>query len=182
MDQAPKRFSFFPPINSSPVVVVPGVLHYNSWKNVSIGVWVGQATLTAVESLISFGRQIVQLYPGGHSSVVFILDKVAAPTPDAREVFSQFFSARSTLQCNAVILEGSGFWASGLRSMIANTHRSATGSVKLRVGTSVDEVLEWFPEEHARLTGIELDRSELRTELLYSREHGAKEALGEGRG
>jgi hypothetical protein len=178
MDQAPKRFSFFPPISSSPVCVVPGVFHYNSWKNVSIGVWVGQATLAAVEKLMSFGKEIVQLYPDGHSSVVFILDKLPAPPVDAREALGQLFAARSALACTAVILEGSGFWASGLRSMIANTHRTATGSVRLRVGTSVDEVLDWFPAEHARLTGIDLDPQQLRTELLYSREHGAKAALG----
>jgi hypothetical protein len=177
MDQAPKRFSFFPPISSSPVLVVPGVFHYNGWKNVSIGVWVGQATVGAVESLFAFGKNMIQLYPDGHSSVVFILDKLPAPHPDARELLAQLFNARSSLACTAVVLEGSGFWASGLRSMIANTHRSATGSVKLRVGTSIDEVLGWFPAEHARLTGIELDRNELRTELMYSREHGAKEAL-----
>jgi hypothetical protein len=178
MDQAPKRFSFFPPISSSPVCMVPGVFHYNSWRNVSIGVWVGQATLAAVEKLMSFGREIAELYPDGHSSVVFILDKLPAPPVDAREALGQLFAARSSLACTAVILEGSGFWASGLRSMIANTHRTATGSVKLRVGTSIDEVLEWFPTEHARLTGIELDPQQLRTELQYSRAHGAKVALG----
>jgi hypothetical protein len=180
MDQAPKRFSFFPPINSSPVLVAPGVFHYNAWKNVSIGVWVGQATLKAVESIFPFGKNMMALYPDGHSSVVFILDKLPAPAPDARELLEQLFSSRSALACAAVILEGSGFWASGLRSMIANTHRVATGRVKLRVGTSIDEVLEWFPEEHARLTGIDLDRAELRSELMYSREHGAKEARAGG--
>jgi hypothetical protein len=178
MDQAPKRFSFFPPINSSPVHVVPGVFHYNSWKNVSIGVWVGQASVNALESLFRFGKNMIQLYPDGHSSVVFILDKLPAPPPEARDLLGQLFNPRSALACTAVVLEGSGFWASGLRSMIANTHRCATGSVKLRVGTSIDEVLEWFPAEHARTTGIDLDRDELRTELLYSREHGAKAALG----
>jgi hypothetical protein len=178
MEQAPKRFSYFPPIHRSPVCVVPGVFHYNSYKNISIGVWVGQATLPAVQALLPFGKQIIQLYPDGHSSIVFILDKLPAPTADARELLGSFFSARSTLSCSAVILEGSGFWASGLRSMIANTHRTSTGSVKLRVSTTIDEVLEWFPAEHARATGIDVDPGELRSELMYSREHGAKIALG----
>lgn len=178
MEQAPKRFSLFPPINGAPVCVVPGVFHYNNWKNVSIGVWVGQATVAAVEALFRFGKDMVQLYPDGHSSVVFILDKLPAPPADARELLGTLFSARSTLACTAVILEGSGFWASGLRSMIANTHRTASGSVKLRVDTSIEEVLAWFPAEHARLTGIELDPEQLRGELVYSREHGAKAALG----
>lgn len=177
MEQAPKRFSLFPPINGSPVCVVPGVLHYNSWKNVSIGVWVGQATVPAVQSLMNFGREMVQLYPGGHSSVAFILDKLPAPAADARDMLEMLFHPRSPLACAATVLEGSGFWASGLRSMIANTHRAATGRVKLRVNTSVDEVLSWFPAEHARLTGIAISPDELRAELLYSREHGAKAAL-----
>ena len=85
---------------------------------------------------------------------------------------SRFFGNGSSLMCNAVVLEGEGFWASGLRAMISNTHRSASGSVQVGVGTSIDEILGWFPEAHAKCTGIMVKTAELRTVLHELRRQG----------
>jgi hypothetical protein len=178
MDHARKLS--IPPAPSSLVELrlEPGVYHYSAWQGISIGVWVGQATLPAVRGILEFGQELRRRYPNGHSSIIFILDKVAAPTPDARELLARLMNAQSSLSCSAVILEGSGFWASGIRSMIGNTHRTASSNVLLRVGTSLDEVLPWFPAEHARLTGIQVDPEELRAMLLHLREKSAAAALG----
>jgi hypothetical protein len=155
----------------------PDIYQYSVWQGISIGVWVGQATLGAVRGLFEFGQEMRRLYPAGHSSIVFILDKLPAPTPDARELLGRLFDASSALSCSAVILEGSGFWASGIRAMIGNTHRAAAGDVRLRVGTSIDEVLAWFPDEHARCTGLQVDPQELRAILRLAREQNAAAAL-----
>jgi hypothetical protein len=177
MDHARKLS--IPPVSSLVELrLEPGVYHYSGWQGISIGVWVGQATLPAVRGLLEFGQDLRRRYPSGHSSIIFILDKVAAPTPDARELLARLFSAQSTLSCSAVILEGSGFWASGIRSMIGNTHRTASSNVLLRVSTTIDEVMTWFPAEHARLTGIHVDTEELRTMLRHLREQSAAAALG----
>lgn len=172
------RLSFPPP--SSALIDLrtePGAYYYGAWQGISVGVWVGQATLPAVHGLIEFGSVLARLYPGGHSSIVFILDKVAAPTPEARDLLERVMSARSTLACSAIVLEGSGFWASGIRSMLGNTHRAASGNVLLRVVTTIDEVINWLPSEHARLTGIRVDTHELRSVLSQVREKGAAAAL-----
>ena len=165
--------------SASPFVLhcEPGAYQYTAWKGISIGVWVGQATLNAVKGLLTLGQEMHDRHPEGHSSIVFILDKLPAPPPEARELLSRIFSARSKLACTAVILEGSGFWASGLRAMIGNTHRAADGNVQLQVCTSVDEVLEWFPAQHARTTGIQVSSEQLRAVLARAREENAAAAL-----
>ena len=145
--------------------VVPGIYHYSAWQNINVGVWVGQATLEATKGLIDVGMEMRRRYPAGHSSIVFILDKLPAPTPEARELFSQFFRNGSSLMCNAIVLEGEGFWASGLRAMINNAHRSASGSTQVGVGVSIDEILTWFPAAHARCTGIMVTAAELKPVL-----------------
>jgi hypothetical protein len=152
--------------------VEPGIYQYSAWQNINVGVWVGQATLEAALGLIEVGKEMRRRYPAGHSSIVFILDKLPAPTPEARELFSRFFSNGSSLMCNAVVLEGEGFWASGLRAMISNTHRSASGSVHVGIGTSIEEILGWFPEAHAKCTGIMVKTAELRTVLHELRRQG----------
>lgn len=152
--------------------VEPGIYQYSAWQNINVGVWVGQATLAATMGLIDVGMEMRRRYPSGHSSIVFILDKLPAPTPEAREMFGKFFRSGSSLMCNAVVLEGEGFWASGLRAMISNTHRGASGSTHVGVGTSIDEILTWFPEAHAKCTGIMVKTLELKSVLQEIRRQG----------
>jgi hypothetical protein len=167
-----------PSLGPSALRTEPGVYHYSAWQGISIGVWVGQATLSAVHGILEFGAELRRNYPNGHSSVAFILDKLSAPTPEARDLVERIFSSKSALLCSAVVLEGSGFWASAIRSLIDNTHRTATSSVHLRICTSIDEVISWFPGEHAHATGIVVGAGELRSVLTEARVQNEAVARG----
>jgi hypothetical protein len=181
MKQVPESPASIAPANPSVLRVAPGIYQYSAWQNVNIGVWVGQATYEATKGLIDVGAEMRRRYPSGHSSIVFVLDKLPAPTPEARELFAQFLRAGSSLMCNAIVLEGEGFWASGLRAMIGNTHRGASGSVQLGVGTTIDEILTWFPEAHERCTGIVVKAAELRVVLHEHRRINELGALTQAR-
>jgi hypothetical protein len=159
--------------------IEPRIYYYSEWQNLTLAVWVGQATGAAARSLGGISREMIARHPQGHSSIVFILDKLPAPTPEAREVLDKVFHARNDLSCVAVVIEGSGFWASGMRSLMGNTHRAVSGatSTVLRLNTTIDEVVEWLPAEHLRRTGVELEPEELRRVLHDVRERGAVLAL-----
>lgn len=159
--------------------IEPRIYYYSCWQNLTLAVWVGQATGHAARSLGEISREMIRRHPEGHSSVVFILDKIPAPTPEAREVLDKVFHARNDLSCVAVVIEGSGFWASGMRSLMGNTHRASAGatSTVLRLNTEIDEVVDWLPPEHLRRTGVELDPEEFRRVLRQARERGAAAAL-----
>lgn len=155
----------------------PGVYGYESWKNVSIGVWIGQATLQAVRGVHALAADMELQFPEGRSSVVFVADQVAAPTPEARQEMLSVYE-RPGLCCTAIILEGSGFWASGIRSMTSNLHRAAGSTMRLRVHTSIDEVIAWMPAEHQRFTGVALDCEELKRVALDVRQRAGARAAG----
>jgi hypothetical protein len=155
----------------------PGVYGYESWKNMTIGVWVGQATLQAVRGVHALSREMELQYPEGRSSIVFVADQVAAPTPEARQEMVAVYE-RPGLQCTAIILEGSGFWASGIRSMTSNLHRAAGSSMRLRVHTTIDEVIAWMPAEHQRCTGVALDCEELKRVVIEIRQRAGARAAG----
>ena len=159
--------------------IEPNIYCYCAFKNLTLAVWVGQATGASVRALGEVSREMVRRHPEGHSSVVFILDKIAAPEPEAREVLDKVFHSRNDLSCVSVVIEGSGFWASGMRSMMGNAHRAAAGvtSTMLRLNTSIDEVVEWLPPEHARRTGVELIAEDFKQVLSSVRERGAVQAL-----
>jgi hypothetical protein len=153
----------------------PGQFRYNSYRNLSIGLWAGQATLDAVLRVVRIAERMRESHPEGHSGVVFVLDSAAAPTPDAQAAFAQLIDDRmTTISCTAIVVEGQGFWASGIRSSITKMRLAAAGSVKLRVHDRIDELLEWLPAEHQRRTGVEFRKSELRRVLEAARELGAE--------
>jgi hypothetical protein len=141
------------------LLVEPQIVAYCGWRNFSIGVWVGQATLAAVESLLRMSEEMEKRFANGRSSVIFVTDKVPAPTPEAREAFARVYTPK--LSCTAMVLEGDGFWASGLRSMSANVHRSADTNALFRVHNELEPVLAWLPPQHLAHTGVNVSADQL---------------------
>jgi hypothetical protein len=157
------------------LVTQPGVCAYDGWINVSIGVWVGHATLPAVRRVLRMSSEQAQRYPQGRSSVIFVLDQVQAPTPEAQEELKKFYG-NDGFACFAIVLEGTGFWASGIRGMAANAQRTASSGVVQRVSTTIDEVVGWLPAQHLARTGVTLPLDEFRRNLLTARESCARRA------
>ena len=153
----------------------PGIYAYDGWKNVSIGVWVGQATLPAVQRLLEMCNEQERAHPDGRSSVVFVLDQLPGPLPEAQRAMAEVYSSEG-LTCAAVILEGTGFWASGIRGMASNLLRTSSGTLALNVFTSIDEAVSWLPPIHQSRTGVALPADDFRRALAYVREKGAARA------
>jgi hypothetical protein len=150
--------------------IEPDRFRYSIWRNVSIGVWAGQANLDAATRVVKLGQHMRQQHPYGHSSVVFVLPGAPAPTADAQAEFARLLDPRNDLSCTAIVVEGEGFWASGIRSAITRMRIAEPGStVKLRVHETIDEALEWLPAAHRASTGIELSRSQLKRVLTLAR-------------
>lgn len=158
------------------LLVAPGVYAYYGWKNISIGIWVGQAVKSAVAALIEMGLEQAPHFPEGRSSIVFVLDQLPAPTPEAQEVMARLYAAGG-LVSTAVILEGTGFWASGIRSMTTNVRRAAATEMHLGINTSIDEVMGWFPAIHLERTGVMVRGQELARVLTELRTQGAARAM-----
>jgi len=157
------------------LVTQPGVCAYDGWMNVSIGVWVGQATLPAVRRVLRMSSEQAQRYPQGRSSVIFVLDQLQAPTPEAQEELKKFYGTDGFAGF-AIVVEGTGFWASGIRSMANNAQRTASSGVVQRVSTTIDEVVSWLPALHVARTGVTLPPDEFRRNLISAREHCARRA------
>lgn len=155
-----------PVIETKPLWTVPGVFAYDSWKNVSIGVYVGQATPAAARELLAMSDHQARTFPEGRSSVVFVLDQLGAPPPEARPDLDRVYES-SGLACTAIVLEGSGFWASAIRSMTSNMVRGQ--AVSVRAHTNLDEVVTWMPAEHQKRTKVELPPDDLKRALIYAR-------------
>lgn len=162
----------------STLCVERGHVCYLHHQNISISVWVGQATVPTVLAVHEVTKTMIARFPGGHSSISFVLDGLPAPTADAQALLTKAFEKGSQVKVTAIVLEGSGFWASGLRGMLNNSHREANSDMSLKIFTQLDPVVGWFSEEHAARTGVEIAPMQLRDVLLLARQLGEKAAWG----
>jgi hypothetical protein len=139
------------------------------YKNITIGVWMGQADVTAAHAAVRAGQIMADRHPKGRSYVAFILDGLAGPTPEAAEILTKVMGQRNTLACIAYVIEGSGFWASGLRGLVSNVHRDSRAAGHLKVASSIDSVVEWLSLRHREATGVEVSQADLGDVLLRAR-------------
>jgi hypothetical protein len=153
-----------------------GRFRYSVWSNISVGVWADQATLEAAQRVIRVSKWMAERFPGGHSNIVFVLDGAPAPTAEANQVFAKVYDDKfSDLACMGIIIEGTGFWASGMRSLITSQRLHTPGKVRVRVSETVDDLLEWFMPEHTARTGEKLAAQDVRSALLGLRELAARD-------
>jgi hypothetical protein len=153
----------------------PGRCVFFAHKNITIGVWTGQADLAAAHAVEHAARVMASRHRAGRTYLAFVLDGLPGPTPEATQVFGRLIGQRDGLGCLAYVVEGSGFWASGLRSMINNMYRDSGASGRFKIGTSIEEVAAWLSVNHQRATGVAVSEEELREVLSQARKLGGRE-------
>ncbi|HEX6240357.1 MAG TPA: hypothetical protein VFZ61_05670 [Polyangiales bacterium] len=165
--------------NPEPVLLLdldPGRFRYSVWRNITIGVWADQATEEAARRIIALSRSMARNHAGGHSNVIFVLDGAPPPTPEANQIFAQIHDQKvSDLVCMGIVVEGSGFWASAIRSSITGVRMSSASGIRMGVSDNVNQLMEWLPAEHSKRTGVNVSASELRPVLVALRELAAND-------
>jgi hypothetical protein len=151
----------------------PGAYRVQLWKNVSICVWVGRATQLAAEELVSITQHTIEVVgPKQRFSFVHLVaEGIELPDSGARGVLVQIMKDYADhMGCAAVVLAGTGFWASAMRSFVTGVRVLAPRTFDLRVHAQIAELLEWYPAEHARRTGLEIDPASFLAELARAQD------------
>src|SRR5688572_27553194 len=165
--------------NPEPVLLLdldPGRFRYSVWRNITVGVWADQATGEAARRIIAISRSMAKNHTGGHSNIIFVLDGAPPPTPEANQIFAQVHDQKvSDLVCMGIVVEGSGFWASAIRSAITGVRMSSASGIRMGVSDNVNQLMEWLPAEHSKRTGVTVTATELRPVLLSLRELAAND-------
>jgi hypothetical protein len=134
----------------------PGVVVISTWKNLRICSWTGGATGPAAETLAQVMDKLK--LPDQRSSWVHLI-KDGLPLPDsgARSNFSRLMKEHhNEFACVAIVVGGSGFWASAMRNAMIGLRVLAPGGFDFRLHGTPAEVITWLPEAHTRRTGVEL--------------------------
>ncbi|MET0591092.1 MAG: hypothetical protein ABW133_00230 [Polyangiaceae bacterium] len=140
----------------------PGAFLFGAYKNIFVGVWESQATMNAVERMVKATNTMSELHPTGRSTIHIVVHGAALPTAEVRGHFvSTLKSHADQIACVAVVVGGTGFWTSALRSFVTGLRWLSPRSFDFRLCGSTYEVSRWLPNEHNKRTGIDIDPKRL---------------------
>ena len=140
----------------------PGAFIFGAWKNVFIGVWESQATMPAVDRMVRATTILNDLHPMGRSTIHVVAQGAGLPAADVRAHFANALKKNAeNLACVAVVVVGTGFWTSALRSFVTGLRWLAPRSFAFRMNSTIEDVGKWLPAEHTKRTGVGLDRKRL---------------------
>jgi hypothetical protein len=149
----------------------PGVLRVRLWRNVVIASWYGDPSAHATVRLAALTGEILgRMDPSTKVSYVHLVTrKLRLPDAATRTAFTEStnkFASRSALA--AVVVSGGGFWASAIRGFVTSIAVLAPRSLDVRIYGAIDDLVPWFPTEHVRRTGVELDVQVLLRNLTHA--------------
>lgn len=148
---------------------VPGVHQVWAWRNVVVVRWIGRPSGEAAAMLGPISDQLFARLTATKLSYVHLVpNKLELPDAESRTAFielTQNYGSRTA--CVAVVVGGVGFWASAVRGFVTGIRVIAPRTMDFRLHAEISELLEWFPEEHARRSGEQLEPSELLRKLEH---------------
>jgi hypothetical protein len=138
---------------------------FGSWKNVFVSVWESQGTMAAIDHMLAAIAAMPRIAEK-RSDIYLIAEGARLPEAAVRDHFIDVIrSSESKLACAAVVVGGTGFWASTLRSFVTGLHWIAPRSFDFRLQGSVEGVVSWLPAVHERLSGVWIDPHQLQRVL-----------------
>jgi hypothetical protein len=155
--------------------VEPGAFTVYGWHNMTFVVWSGAATAASVAHLDRLTALTRERHPQGLSAVHIVRGQVALPSTEARQGLVRLTNDYGDwLAAVAVVIGGSGFWASTMRSVVTAMRMLGSRAFEMRIHGTVDEVVEWLPAVHFKKSGVQVDGAEL---LIALRQAESTEAV-----
>jgi len=137
--------------------------------DISIVVWATQATAELANQFASLTADVARAHPR-MSTVQILAPGAAVPTPEAREIINGLIVqyAPRLVGC-AALLEGSGFWASAMRSFLTSLQLFRPGGFTTKICSSQQEAATWLAPLHSAETGVSVSPTQLQAAMMYLR-------------
>lgn len=151
---------------------VPGRYVAATVREIVTFYWAGDAERSSMQFL---AQVLDKLTANGtkHASALHVVhERVALPNAEVRgELISMLQDYARITGCVGVVLLGSGFWASAMRSALTGIRMiMPMGAPPLKFAQSVDEILPWFCATHEERTGLAPNPAQLGGALKHLRD------------
>jgi hypothetical protein len=137
----------------------PGSYRFATWNEIMFVKWEQAAEVESVARLEKLVQDFRSRHPTGRlSGVHLIADGVGLPTPEARTRLMALIKEGSAhFGAVAIVVGGTGFVASAVRSFLTGLRLIAPRSFDFRLHGRTFEVMKWFPAAHEQRTGQTID-------------------------
>jgi hypothetical protein len=142
--------------------VEPGACTIYGWQNMTIIAWCGQATGASVARLAQISMHCRTRDSHGHSVVHIVREPTQLPDFEARASLLRMMNENAgVLAAMAIVVGGSGFWATAMRSVVTAMRMVGSRAFELRINGTIQEASEWIPAVHLKRTGVAIERDDL---------------------
>ncbi len=162
----------------------PAVLHeakgfiLASWKNITVCIWMTQATVPLCDKLDELSAPFVKAHPEGISSIHVIGNGAPLPGAAARHRLEEITARYAPhLACVGTVLEGAGFWTSAFLSFLTSVHRLSAHPFKSYTSTSIRAIATRVPSYHAKRTRTNIAEKDLEQVLRLLRTRAAHDGV-----
>ena len=159
----------------------PAAYAFYRWDDIAVNVWLSHPTGEAVRVLARLTEESSQCNPKGLSSIHWIENGAGLPTPDARQELAEIVRHHEGhLVCVAVLLRGSGFWASAVRSALTGVALLSPKRYPLRFFADLPELSSFVEHAHEQRTGRSPSSTRLATYVTSAVHHVTTLTRGNG--
>lgn len=131
------------------------------WHDTAIVVWATQATVPLITEFSRLAEVMMERHTRA-STVQILAPGSTIPTPDARVALNEVIAryADRLIGC-AAIMEGSGFWASMMRSFLTGLQLFQRNGWKTKFCSTPTEAAQWLAVLHASELGVTIAPEQL---------------------
>ena len=142
--------------------VEPGRNGITLVQGVCISVWLEHAGEQDGERLVAYSQMLADEHPGGSSSLSWVLSSSALPGGRTRQDLAHAMHETKHLRGDsAVVLEGSGFWASAVRGALTSLAMAGGKRAGFRMFSALPAATAWIAEQHLERTSVSISADEI---------------------
>lgn len=116
-----------------------------SWRNVLIRVGRGASSAERVATIHQHASRLLPAYPDGVAILMWLHAGSVIPSNETRRRSGEMLQDLGPkLQCLVAVVEGTGFWASSIRSVLTGLMLVSRMTFPLKTFDTIDKGTEWM--------------------------------------
>jgi hypothetical protein len=152
-----------PKLQLETLVDSPAFFRIGAFGNVVVCGWRGPLNAESFAEWAQMARSLMErVGPVRVSFLHLMTERVNLPDAATRSEIAKFLpELAQVVALSAVLLDGSGFWSSALRGFLTGLSVVAPRNFEIRAESSAESLLQWFPAEHQKRTGVFIAREQV---------------------
>ncbi|MFO0694062.1 MAG: hypothetical protein U0230_10940 [Polyangiales bacterium] len=121
--------------------------HYAAWQNAYVLTWTKPASKESLDAAVSGKRDVLARFPKGVAVINLVRPDVDVPSAEVREYAKAKQVEDSVgVLCHSTVIDGSGFWASGMRAILAGLYMVQREAFPRKVFSTSSEAIDWMAQ------------------------------------